>query len=47
MTDYLLKSIEDGVCTLSLNRPEVMNALNHALFKALEAEIGELAGDAG
>lgn len=47
MTDYLLKSIEDGVCTLSLNRPEVMNALNHSLFQALETEIGELAGGAG
>ena len=41
MTDYLLKSVEGGVCTLSLNRAEVMNALNHSLFQALEAELGE------
>jgi enoyl-CoA hydratase/carnithine racemase len=47
MTDYLLKSIDGGVCTLSLNRPEVMNALNHSLFQALEAEVGELTRDPG
>lgn len=43
MSELLLKSVENRVCTLSLNRPETMNALNHALFQELEAAIGELA----
>jgi enoyl-CoA hydratase/carnithine racemase len=42
MSEYLLKTIEKGVCTLSLNRPETMNALNHAVFEELEAAIREL-----
>lgn len=43
MSKYLLKSVEENVCTLSLNRPEVMNALNHALFQELESELKTLA----
>ncbi len=43
MSKYLLKSVEENVCTLSLNRPEVMNALNHDLFQELESELKALA----
>jgi len=43
MSKFLLTSVENGICTLSLNRPEVMNALNHALFEELEAALKQLA----
>lgn len=43
----LLKAVENGICTLSLNRPESMNSLNHALFQELEAAIDELAKAGG
>ena len=37
--EVLLKNEVDGVLTLTLNRPEVMNSLNFALLRALAAEI--------
>lgn len=43
MSNYLIKTMKDGVCTLSLNRPTTMNALNHELFQQLEEAIAELA----
>lgn len=37
--EILLKSLSDGVCLLTLNRPEVMNSLNFDLLHALRREI--------
>ncbi|MGO1121071.1 enoyl-CoA hydratase/isomerase family protein [Rhodovibrionaceae bacterium A322] len=41
MTDHLQVSHEDGITTLTMNRPEVMNALSldmrHAMFEAVDA----------
>jgi len=37
--EILLKSVSDGVCLLTLNRPEVMNSLNFDLLHALRREI--------
>jgi enoyl-CoA hydratase/carnithine racemase len=38
---------EAGVCTLTLDRPEKLNALNTAVFEALEAHIDSLDNDKG
>ena len=43
MSEHLLFNISDGICTLTLNRPEVLNALDHALFQELGAAIERLA----
>jgi enoyl-CoA hydratase/carnithine racemase len=40
MSDRVLVSINDGVADVRLNRPEKLNALNGAMFKAL-ADAGE------
>lgn len=37
MADVLLIEVEDGIATLTLNRPEKRNALNRALLDALES----------
>src|ERR1700761_6765591 len=45
MTDQLLETIEDGVATLTLNRPEARNALTDEMQAALQEAIPRLAGD--
>ncbi len=42
MSTNILVSKQARVCTITLNRPEVLNALNHALFEELAATIDEL-----
>jgi methylglutaconyl-CoA hydratase len=46
MTGYkhISSEIEDGVLTLTLNRPEKRNALTHALIEELATALGEAAG---
>lgn len=46
-TDVLLFDKRDGVATLTLNRPEKMNALNYALRRRLTDALDAIAGDAG
>ena len=41
----LLREDKDGVATLTLNRPEVRNALSEALLAALISEFGAIAKD--
>src|SRR5487761_550540 len=41
----LLYEVEDGVATLTLNRPEVLNALNLPLRVALHEAVERAAGD--
>jgi enoyl-CoA hydratase len=42
---YLLVEIKDGIATLTINRPESLNALNSALLEELEAAFHELGSD--
>jgi len=48
VADFVLCDIAGGVCTLTLNRPEKLNALNIDAFQQLSAHIDriEAAGDA-
>jgi len=41
----LLESLDEGVLTLTLNRPDRMNAFNVALHEALAAAVGRAAND--
>ncbi|HVI50581.1 MAG TPA: enoyl-CoA hydratase [Candidatus Sulfotelmatobacter sp.] len=49
MTDipYLLRSDDQGVATLTLNRPQARNALSLGMLKALRAELAAISGDDG
>lgn len=41
----LLSSTENGVCTLTLNRPDRLNAVSLALYEALAREVRRIEGD--
>ena len=47
MMEALLREDADGLCTLTLNRPEKLNALDTALFERLDAELALLETQAG
>ena len=41
---FLLKTVEDGVMKIVLNRPEAMNALNRDMMSAFSDALEEAAG---
>src|SRR5262245_13961004 len=45
MSEPLLVSREDGVLTLTLNRPEALNAFNVAMIGLFHRHVEEAAGD--
>jgi len=45
MTELVLRSDKDGVATLTLNRPDALNALNPNLFVKLRGHVESIAGD--
>jgi 2-(1,2-epoxy-1,2-dihydrophenyl)acetyl-CoA isomerase len=45
MTDSVLYSLAEGVATITLNRPEVMNALDGAMMSSLRAACEEASAD--
>ncbi len=45
MTELVLRSDKDGVVTLTLNRPDALNALNPNLFVELRGHVESIAGD--
>lgn len=45
MTDQLLETFEDGVATLTMNRPEARNAMTQALAREMAAALDQLEGD--
>ncbi len=46
MTDtLLLRDLKDGICTLTLNRPDAYNSLSMELMEALIAELDNIADD--
>jgi enoyl-CoA hydratase len=44
-TDTILSTVDDGIATLTLNRPEVMNALNFDIVRALDQQLETLRFD--
>ena len=42
---YVLKTVEDGVMKIVLNRPDAMNALNRDMMSGLDDALQEAAGD--
>ena len=47
MSERVLRDDAEGVCTLTLNRPEKLNALDAASFQALDAHLADLERDEG
>ena len=45
MTDHLLRKVEDGVATLTMNRPDSLNSLSGEMNGALVESLHELAVD--
>lgn len=46
-TPYVLRADDDGVTTLTLNRPQARNALSLGMLEALRTALAEIAADAG
>jgi enoyl-CoA hydratase len=47
LSDYVRVETEEGVRTVTVDRPEKLNALNRGVMQALDAAFAEAAGDAG
>lgn len=47
MSDVVLLSREDDIATVTLNRPDRLNALDKAMWQRLAAIMAEVAGDGG
>lgn len=45
MSDHLIESHDDGVATLTMNRPEARNAMSGAMMEAMQSALPRLAAD--
>ncbi len=45
MTDHLIETLQDGIATLTLNRPEARNAMSPEMMTALAEALPRLAAD--
>ncbi|NEV80657.1 enoyl-CoA hydratase, partial [Rhodopseudomonas sp. BR0C11] len=45
-TPYVLRADDDGITTLTLNRPQARNALSQGMLAALRAALADIAADA-
>jgi 2-(1,2-epoxy-1,2-dihydrophenyl)acetyl-CoA isomerase len=45
MSEVLLYDLSDGIATITLNRPDSLNALNEEISQALQKAVQEAAGD--
>lgn len=45
MTDRIRTSVEQGVCTITLNRPEALNALENTMIATIVAELERAGAD--
>ncbi len=45
MSDLVTRHDDDGLCTLTLNRPEKLNALNVPMFVQLRDHVDQIAGE--
>ena len=45
MSDLVLTSVENGIATLTLNRPQAFNALSEGMLDALQRELDSIAAD--
>ena len=45
MSEHLLETHEDGVCTLTMNRPEARNAMSGPMMTALNEAVPRVAAD--
>ena len=46
MSDQVLFEVRDGLATITLNRPQKLNALNYAVFRELNAHVDAIAAQA-
>ena len=45
MSDLVLKSLAEGICTLTLNNPKSLNALSEEVMDALSHHLDQIAQD--
>ena len=45
MSEHLIETLENGVCTLTMNRPEARNAMSGPMMQALNEAVPRVAAD--